>query len=122
MAKDTKNNKVKNEKERKTFFKDFKAELKKVTWPTVKQLAVKTVTVIAVVLIIAALVFVLDLGFEKGYEFVITKTSKAIQKDENKNETSNQTTENEIHTESVNTNVELNQENQTGNATGESAE
>lgn len=94
MAKDTKNNKVKNEKERKTFFKDFKAELKKVTWPTAKQLAVKTVTVIAVVVIIAALVFVLDIGFEKGYEFVITKTSNAIKKDENKNET-------EVHTESV---------------------
>ena len=35
MAKDTKKNKVKKEKkESKTFFKDFKAELKKVTWPT----------------------------------------------------------------------------------------
>lgn len=115
MAKDTKNNKVKNEKERKTFFKDFKAELKKVTWPTAKQLAVKTVTVIAVVVIIAALVFVLDIGFEKGYEFVITKTSNAIQKDENKNET-------ESNTETVNTNVELNQENQDTNTTGENAQ
>ena len=38
----------------------------------------------AVVIIIAAIVFVLDIGFEKGYEFVITKTSNAIQKDENK--------------------------------------
>lgn len=110
MAKDTKNNKVKNEKERKTFLKDFKAELKKVTWPTAKQLAVKTVTVIAVVIIIAAIVFVLDIGFEKGYEFVITKTSNAIQKDENKNVTSNETTgnETEIHTEEANTNVESN--------------
>ena len=37
MAKDTKKNKVKKEKkENKTFLKDFKAELKKVTWPTAK--------------------------------------------------------------------------------------
>ena len=115
MAKDTKNNKVKNEKERKTFFKDFKAELKKVTWPTAKQLAVKTVTVIAVVIIIAAIVFVLDIGFEKGYEFVITKTSNAIQKDENKNQATNETT-NETPVGEVNVegteNVVLNQENQ----------
>ena len=115
MAKDTKNNKVKNEKERKTFFKDFKAELKKVTWPTAKQLAVKTVTVIAVVIIIAAIVFVLDIGFEKGYEFVRTKASNAIQKDENKNQATNETT-NETPVEEVNVegteNVVLNQENQ----------
>ena len=80
-----------------------------------KQLAVKTVTVIAVVIIIAAIVFVLDIGFEKGYEFVITKTSNAIQKDENKNQATNETT-NETPVEEVNVegteNVVLNQENQ----------
>lgn len=104
-----------NDKDKKSFAKDFKAELKKVTWPTAKQLAVKTVTVIAVVIIIAAIVFVLDIGFEKGYEFVITKTSNAIQKDENKNQATNETT-NETPVEEVNVegteNVVLNQENQ----------
>ncbi len=62
MAKDTKSNKdVKNKKH---FFKDFKAELKKVIWPTPKQLANKTIAVIVIVLITAAIVFVLDLAFE----------------------------------------------------------
>ena len=61
MAKDAKNNKdVKNKKH---FFKDFKAELKKVIWPTPKQLVNKTVAVIVIVLVTAAIVFVLDLVF-----------------------------------------------------------
>ena len=58
MAKDTKNNKdVKNKKH---FFKDFKAELKKVIWPTPSQLANKTLAVI----VTAAIVFVLDVIFD----------------------------------------------------------
>ena len=79
MAKDTK--KIKEKKDNKTFVKDFKAELKKVTWPTAKQLATKTAVVIAIVLIISAIVFVLDFTFDKGYEFIITKASSSINKD-----------------------------------------
>ena len=81
MAKDTK--KVKKEKkEKKAFFKEFKAELKKVTWPTPKQLAAKTAIVIAIVLIISVIVFGLDFVFDKGYEFVVTQSSKMLNKDE----------------------------------------
>ena len=70
MAKDAKNNKdIKNKKH---FFKDFKAELKKVIWPTPKQIVNNTVAVITIVLITAVIVFVLDLFFdllnEKGRE------------------------------------------------------
>lgn len=62
MAKDTKSNKdVKNKKH---FFKDFKAELRKVIWPTPKQLANKTLAVVVIVLITAAIVFVLDVVFD----------------------------------------------------------
>ena len=62
MAKDAKNNKdVKNKKH---FFKDFKAELKKVIWPTPKQIVNNTVAVITIVLITAVIVFVLDLFFD----------------------------------------------------------
>ena len=62
MAKDTKSNKdVKNKKH---FWKDFRAELKKVIWPTSKQLTSKTTAVIVIVLITAAIVFVLDLAFD----------------------------------------------------------
>ena len=62
MAKEVKSNKeVKNKKH---FWKDFKAELKKVIWPSPKQLANKTFAVIVIVLITAAIVFVLDLTFD----------------------------------------------------------
>ena len=54
----------KNKKENKHFFKDFKAELKKVIWPTPKQVVNNTVAVITIVLLTAAIVFVLDLTFE----------------------------------------------------------
>ena len=54
----------KDTKTKKHFFKDFKAELKKVIWPTPKQLANNTFAVIVVVLIIAVVVFVLDFAFE----------------------------------------------------------
>ena len=62
MAKDAKSNKdVKNKKH---FFKDFKAELKKVIWPTPKQIVNNTIAVITIVIITAAIVFVLDLVFD----------------------------------------------------------
>lgn len=62
--KETKTNKKENNKNKKSFFKDFKAELKKVVWPTPKQLLNNTVAVITIVLITAAIVFVLDFVFE----------------------------------------------------------
>ena len=62
MAKDAKSNKeVKNIKH---FFKDFKAELKKVIWPTPNQIVNNTIAVITIVIITAAIVFVLDLVFD----------------------------------------------------------
>ena len=54
----------KEEKVKKHFFKDFKAELKRVVWPTPKQLLNSTIAVITIVLTIGIIVFVLDLGFE----------------------------------------------------------
>ena len=62
MAKDTKSNK--DLKNKKHFFKDFKAELRKVIWPTPKQLVNKTLAVVIIVLITAAIVFVLDVVFD----------------------------------------------------------
>lgn len=60
--KETKNKKeVKNKK---SFFKDFKAELKKVIWPTPKQLVNNTIAVVVIVIITAAIVFVLDVAFD----------------------------------------------------------
>ena len=71
MAKEAKNKekKVKNKKEKKHFLKDVKAELKKVIWPTSKQLFSNTMAVIVYALIVGVIVFVLDVCFEKINEF-----------------------------------------------------
>ena len=63
MAKEAKSNN-KDVKNKKHFWKEFKAELKKVIWPSPKQLANKTIAVIVIVLITAAIVFALDLTFD----------------------------------------------------------
>ena len=54
----------KEEKNKRHFFKDFKAELKRVVWPTPKQLLNSTIAVITIVLVIGVTVFILDMGFE----------------------------------------------------------
>ena len=54
----------KDNKNKKSFFKGLKAELKKVIWPTPKQLVNNTIAVITIVLITTLIVFVLDLAFE----------------------------------------------------------
>ena len=75
MAKEEKklNNSKKVKKENKHFFKDFKAELKKVIWPTPKQIINNTTTVIGIVLITVAIVFVLDLAFDALNTYGISK-------------------------------------------------
>ena len=71
MAKDAKYNKdVKNKKH---FFKDFKAELKKVIWPTPKQIVNSTIAVVTIVLIAAIIVFALDSIFNLFNENVVNK-------------------------------------------------
>lgn len=96
MAKDSKNN-----KEKKHFFKDFKAELKKVIWPTPKQLVNNTVAVITIVLLIAVIVFVLDFAFEKMNTYGINKIKSAVESTNSVEETN---TTNEI-TDDVNAEV-----------------
>ena len=65
-------------KNKKHFMKDFKAELKRVIWPTPKQLLNNTVAVITVVLITAAIVFVLDLAFESMNTYGIEKLKEMV--------------------------------------------
>ena len=74
------------------FFKDFKAELKKVIWPTPKQLVNNTVAVITIVLITAAIVFVLDFVFERMNTYGINKIKEAV---ESRNEVIEGNVENE---------------------------
>ena len=76
--KEIKTNKKENSKNKKSFFKDFKAELKKVVWPTPKQLINNTVAVITIVLITAIIVFVLDLAFEFANKQGIERVKEVI--------------------------------------------
>ena len=65
------NKEVNKEKKKNNFFKELKAELKKVSWPTPKKLVNNTSAVISIILIVAAIVFVLDVCFENLNEFAI---------------------------------------------------
>lgn len=92
-----KEKKVKNEK--KGFMKDFKAELKKVVWPSTKQMVNNVTAVLTIVLITAAIVFVLDLVFGAMNTYGIDKLKNKVI-EQNQNEivqnitTGNETTEN----------------------------
>ena len=89
----------KDNKNKKSFFKGLKAELKKVIWPTPKQLLNNTVAVITIVLITAIIVFVLDFAFESLNKYGIDKIKQSIQtiestEGENSSNTTNESTEN----------------------------
>ena len=94
MAKDAKNNKH--------FFKDFKAELKKVIWPTPKQLVNNTVAVITIVLITGIIVFALDLTFETMNTYGIDKLKQVV---DSKTEVSNEILTNEVSNSETSTSV-----------------
>ncbi len=85
----------KNEnKVKKHFFKDFKAELKKVIWPTPKQLVNNTIAVISIVLITGAIVFVLDSVFKVINEYGISNLQNIVDERYNKEESSENNGEN----------------------------
>ena len=93
-----KNVNKKESKDKNHFFKDFKAELKRVIWPTPKQLVNNTVAVITIVLITAIIVFALDLVFELMNNYGINKIKEAV-------EASNVQMENNTNNELDNSNV-----------------
>ena len=68
----------KGKKDKPSFFKGFKAELKKVNWPSAKQLANNTLAVIVIVLILAAIVFVLDITFEAANKYGLDKIKESV--------------------------------------------
>ena len=81
----------KTNKKQKHFWKDFKAELKKVIWPTRSQVANNTIIVIVIVLLVTAIVFVLDLAFEAlntyGIDKLKTYVQDSVVSDEEENKT-----------------------------------
>ena len=105
--------KKQDSKNKKHFMKDFKAELKRVIWPTPKQLFNNTVAVITVVLITAAIVFVLDFAFESMNTYGIDKLKEIV-------DTTNVTDTNTVDdsSESSDTN-EVNTTDETENAVSE---
>ena len=58
------------------FFKDVKGELKKVTWPSFKQVRNNTLIVIICVLIIGAFIWLLDFAFAKGWTWITPNTEQ----------------------------------------------
>ena len=98
LKNNNKKDKKENSKNKKSFFKDFKAELKKVTWPTPKQLFNNTVAVITIVLITAAIVFVLDLAFESLNKYGVDKVKESITQIDEQS-TDNTTSENNTTTD-----------------------
>ena len=83
-------------KDKKSSFKTFKAELKKVIWPTPKQLINNTMAVVAIVIILAAIVFVLDVAFESVNKYGIDKIKQLVvstNSTENTVDSNNTTTE-----------------------------
>ena len=97
----------KQSKDRKHLMKDVKAELKRVIWPTPKQLVNSTIAVITIVLITAIIVFVLDLAFESLNKYGVDKIKQSIQTIESTNTDDSNTTENEA-TDTENTSAEEN--------------
>ena len=48
------------------YFKDVRGEMKKVVWPTYKQLQKNTIIVLISIVIIGIFIWALDLGFQTG--------------------------------------------------------
>lgn len=99
MPKDVSKKDQKEKKEKKHFFKDFKAELKRVIWPTPKQLVNNTVAVIAIVLITAVIVFVLDVIFETLNNYGVNKLKEVVEShnEQTENTNTNQEAENAVN-------------------------
>ena len=103
----------KNEnKIKKHFFKDFKAELKKVIWPTPKQLVNNTVAVVTIVLITAVIVFGLDFVFKAMNDYGIDKLKTHLQNNQQQTQVvENTNTEQPADTNSEQQNAETGAEN-----------
>ena len=119
--------KDKSPKDKSSFGKDFRAELKRVTWPTPKQLVNNTTAVIVIVLITAAIVFVLDVIFENINKYGV-EGLKAVVKTEtttSEEDSSLDGTEYETNYESIDeeeANVEVTSEETTEDTTQETTE
>ena len=53
------------------YFRELRSELKKVVWPTPKQVAKNTLVVIACVLVVGVFIWLFDLAFQSGISALI---------------------------------------------------
>ena len=112
--KEVSKNDKKEKKENKHFFKDFKAELKRVIWPTPKQLVNNTVAVIVIVIITSVIVFALDLIFEIVNKQGINRVKDFVEshKQQDSNNEANDAIDNILNAENSNNEAENNTVNE----------
>lgn len=65
-----------------TYAKATKSELKKVSWPTPKQLVNNTVIVVACIIVVGIIIFVLDAIFGLGFNLINNKKLEAPEQQE----------------------------------------
>ncbi len=112
MAKDEKNKKSKKVNEqKKSFLKESRAELKKVSWPKPKSLFTDTATVIGIVLTVAIIVVILDSIFAILNNKVLLKAEEKV-----KNTTSVVTNVENVNNNETNENNAEENNNQSENA------
>ena len=110
----------KETKQKSSYFKEMKAELKKVVWPTPKELANNTAAVIAFVIIIAIIVFICDFCFDNINKYGITKMQEKVQSSFQTTEDSENNTSNEQNetSENADENTNSSEENSENNSDG----
>ena len=116
-----KEKKEKNDK--RSFMKDFKVELKKVVWPSSKQMVNNVSAVITIVIITAIIVFCLDFVFVAMNKYGINKLKTHIQttKSQNTNiEEQNNNADNTNNEDTTNNQEANNEENEQNNNSAES--
>ena len=117
--KEAKANNKENAKNKKSFWKSFKAELKKVTWPTPKQLANNTSAVIAIVVLTAIIVFALNITFEEMNKHGVYKVKELISNQTNNGTTTDESNNNESSDDNSATNEADNNESADQNESAE---
>lgn len=67
---ETNNGNVQQKKSVLRFFREAKAEMKKVTWPSKEQLIHNTIIILVFIVIVTVILSVLDLGFGKLFQML----------------------------------------------------
>lgn len=60
-----------DKKDKKVSFSDYKAEFKKIVWPSRKDLVKQTATVIVVSIIVGVIIFGMDSAFNVGFSQIV---------------------------------------------------